>query len=126
MIDLIGHTLNKVEYNSEEQILSLTIDNNKVFLLRVEGDCCSTGKFLGVKEPYSSDLPSKIVEAHDRSESFQDGEYQVYETVLVLENGQKITINYDNESNGYYGSSLDAYYNGERLWEFPTEVKTNQ
>lgn len=120
MIDFKGHTLNKVDYNSEEQTLSLTIDNDKIFLLKVEGDCCSTGKFLGVKEPYSSDLPQKIVEQTDRSESFQDGEYQVYESILHLENGEKVTINYDNESNGYYGSSLDAYYGGERLWDFPT------
>lgn len=123
MIDFIGHTLNKVVYNSEEQTLSLTLDNDKVFLIKVEGDCCSTGKFLGVKTPYESDLPSKIVSTEETSASFQDGEYQVYEQVLVLENGEKLTINYDNESNGYYGSSLDAYYGNERVWEFPTETE---
>ena len=123
MIDLVGHTLNAVVFNSEEQTLSLTVDGDKIFLLRVEGDCCSTGKFLGVKDSY--DLPAKITAQHDRSESFQDGEYQVYETVLELENGGKITINYDNESNGYYGSTLDAYYNGERLWDFPVEEAKN-
>lgn len=123
MLNLIGHTIDKVVYNAEEQTLSLTVDGDKIFLIRVEGDCCSTGKFLGVKEPW--DLPSKVVSSENTSASFQDGEYQVYEQVLTLENGNKLSILYDNESNGYYGSSLDAYYNGERLWDFPAEEKAN-
>lgn len=122
MIDFIGHILNAAVYNSEEQTLSLTLDNDKIFLIKVEGDCCSTGKFLDVKEPY--DLPSKIVRTEETSATFRDGEYQVYEEVLILENGQKLTINYDNESNGYYGSSLDVYYNNEKMWDFPKEEAT--
>ena len=119
MIDLIGHTLNKAEYNDEEQTLSLTVDNDKIFLLKVEGDCCSVGKFIGTSSDWDLDLPQKIVDSRERSESFRDGEYKVYEETLVLENGREFKIVYDNKSNGYYGSSLDAYYNGERLREFP-------
>ena len=123
MIDLIGHTINKVVYNEEEQTLSLTVDDNKIFLIEVEADCCSSGKFLSVDEPY--DLPSKVVSEEDRQETFDRnyGDYTIYQRTLTLENGNKIYILYDNESNGYYGSSLDAYYNGERLWEFPTVVQ---
>lgn len=124
MIDLIGHTLNKVVFNEEEGTLSLTIDNDKMFLIKVEGDCCSVGKFIGVTSEYRLDLPSKIASEKERTESFDvDSEsYQVYEQTYVLENGQEFKIVYDNMSNGYYGSSLDAYYKGEKLWDFPQEV----
>lgn len=123
MLDLVGHTIDKVVYNLEEQTLSLTVDGDKVFLVKVEGDCCSTGKFLGIREPW--DLPSKVVRTEETSASFQDGEYQVYEQILHFESGGKLTILYDNESNGYYGSSLDVYYNGERLWDFPAKEDSN-
>lgn len=121
MIDLIGHTLNKVAFNKDEQIISLTIDGDKVFLIKVEGDCCSSGEFIGVTSEWNLDLPSKIVELKERRESFDAGSnsYQVYEDTYTLENGKTLTITYDNMSNGYYGSSLEAYYAGERLWEFP-------
>lgn len=116
MLDFVGHTINKVVYNSEEQTLSLTVDGDKIFLIRVEGDCCSTGKFLGVQNPYN--LPRKVVEQTERSESFQHGEYQVYETTLKLDDESEIMILYDNESNGYYGSSLETYYGDKRLWDW--------
>lgn len=125
MIDLKGHILNKFSFDQEDQTLSLTLDGDKVFLIKVEGDCCSVGKFIGLTSDYRLSLPQKVVETEERSESFKEGEYTVYEQTYVLENGEKFTITYDNESNGYYGSSLGAYYNGELLWDFPEESATN-
>lgn len=121
MNELIGHTLNKVVYNDEEKTLSLTIDNDKIFLIKVYADCCSSGDFLKVDEPYS--LPSKIVSIEEKTAEFDSngGSYQVYQEVVILENGEKLYILYDNDSNGYYGSSLQAYYNGEQVYEFPKE-----
>lgn len=124
MIDLTGHILNKVVLNTEEDTLSLTVDGDKIFLIKVDADCCSSGKFLGATDDWQLGLPSKITSINGRSESFKDGEYQVYqvyEDVYTLENGHEFKVTYDNESNGYYGSSLEAYYNGERLWKFPKE-----
>lgn len=123
MIDLIGHVLNKADYNDEEKVLALTVDGDKVFLIKVEGECCSEGKFLGATSAYSLDLPSKIVDLKERNESFDVnyGEYTVYEEIYVLENGKELKIVYDNMSNGYYGSSLGAYYNGKKMWGFPKE-----
>lgn len=126
MIDFTGHILNKYEYNEQEQTLSLTIDGDKVFLLKVEGDCCSTGKFTGVSRDWIYGLPQRIVEIKDRSESFRGGEYQVYETTFVLENGEKFSVTFDNESNGYYGSTLESYYNDERLWSYPAEIEKKE
>lgn len=126
MIDLVGHTINKIEFNEDEQTVSLTVDGDKVFLIKVEGDCCSTGKLIGVSDNFCLDLPKKVVGTETRNEKFEtDDFYQVYQDTLILENGQKINIVYDNRSNGYYGSSLETYYNGNQLWEFP-EPPTNE
>lgn len=124
MINLIGHILDKAEFNEEDQTLSLTIDNDKVFLLKVEGDCCSTGKFITAGEAdWRTELPQKIVDVQERGESFstEDVTYRVYETRLQLENGQSFNIIYDNTSNGYYGSDLDTYYKGEQIYGFPSD-----
>lgn len=123
MIDLIGHVLNKADYNDEEKVLALTIDGDKVFLIKVEAECCSEGKFIGATSKYNLNLPSKIVGLKERSVSFDvdSDEYTVYEETYVLENGKELKIVYDNMSNGYYGSSLEAYYNGKKLWDFPEE-----
>lgn len=123
MIDLVGHILNKIDFNREEQTLSLTVDGDKVFLIKVEGDCCSIGKFIIADGNWGLDLPSKIVGLKERNERFDaDSEvYQVYEDTYSLENGKEFKIVYDNMSNGYYGSSLEVYYNSEKLWEFPKE-----
>lgn len=126
MIDFKGHTLDKVVYNDEEKTLSLTLDGDKIFLIKVDADCCSSGDFLRVDEPYS--LPSKIVSVEDTSAQFDTngGTYAVYQETLTLENGDKLRILYDNDSNGYYGSSLEAYYGNEKVWEFPEEVKLSE
>ncbi len=112
------HILTALSYNEDEQTISLTIDDNKIFLIKLVGDCCSEGKFIGVSDSYRFELPQKIVEVTDRKEEFQDGEYKVSEYTLVLEDKGKIRIAYDNKSNGYYGSSLDVYYGGERVYNF--------
>lgn len=125
MIDLIGHTLNAVAYNDEDKTLSITLDGDKIFLIKVEGDCCSVGKFISATDGWRLDLPSKIVELKERKEHFDagsDSSYQVYEDTYVLENGKTFTILYDNMSNGYYGSSLQAYYDGKLVWKFPQAV----
>lgn len=120
MIDLKGHTLNKIAFNESDQTLSLTLDESKIFLIKVEGDCCSSGKFIGTSSEYDLHLPSKIVEEEsERNEMFENigsGLYQVYEKVYVLENGNKFKIVYDNESNGYYGSNLASYYDDEEVY----------
>lgn len=124
MIDLIGHVINKYEFNKKDETLSLTVDNDKVFLIKVEGDCCSTGKFIGVGDDYDLCLPQRVSKVEKSSGEFSVGSdsYVVYEETLVFENGKKLNIVYDNYSNGYYGSSLDTYYDGKRLWEFPKNV----
>lgn len=122
-LSFIGHTLNELSFNEEEKTLSLTLDGDKVFLLKVEADCCSQGKFIGLSEQYALNLPSKIVDIKEKSANFNAGDdfYQVYQETWILENGCKLNIVYDNLSNGYYGSSLDAFYGGEIMWEFPKE-----
>lgn len=116
MIDLIGHELNAINYNEEDKTLSLTIDGDKVYLIKVEGDCCSHGKFLGISTGLGIKFPQKIVDLKERCEDFGlDGEvYRVYEDTYKLENGDSFVILYDNISNGYYGSSLEAYYQEEK------------
>lgn len=123
MIDLVGHILNKAEYNGEDQSLSLTVDGDKVFLLKVEGYCCSDGKFIGVTSSFRLELPSKVIATKKETTDFDvDSDcYRVYEETLVLENGKELKIVYDNMSNGYYGSNLAAYYGGKMLYGFPKE-----
>ena len=121
MIDrLVGHTLNKFEFNYEDETISITIDGDKVYLIKVDADCCSSGKFLGVGYIYDDDLPSKIVsceEVNQQTDLPSDGLYQVYSHKLTLENGEQILIVYDNKSNGYYGSSLEIYYEGSKDYD---------
>lgn len=124
MLGLIGHVLNKVDFNEEDQTLSLTVDNDKVFLIKVNGDCCSSGKFIGASSDYDLDLPQKITGVKEREESFDAGDvYRVYEETYTLDNGRALTIVYDNRSNGYYGSGLDVYYGEKRVRDLKEVLK---
>lgn len=113
MNELKGHIINKVVLNKEDQVLSLTVDGNKTYLIKVYADCCSTGKFLN--EPLLG-LPSEVVDIKEESVSIDIGGdvYQVYTETLIDKDGNKIVIAYDNLSNGYYGSSLEGYYKEDK------------
>jgi hypothetical protein len=84
--------------------------DNGDYVYVADGDCCSTtyidtvegpkaGRVLEVQEPEWNDPV--------RSSQTEDGETKFYKTTLVLEGQGHLDVEYRNESNGYYGGSLE-------------------
>lgn len=78
-------------------------------LFRVEGDCCSSSWIEHVEAPRSVKGREIVGVTDERTEELASGEHEclrVYQTKFHLDNGETITLEYRNISNGYYGGYL--------------------
>ncbi len=134
MKNLIGYTVNAVWINPDKTILAFEMnrDGGPLALYRTEGDCCSkswiehmenasTFKSVTVTDVEDIEMPEGTWTGseEDRGELIQyygvkikgikmgsgftvDGIYRTFEVPAEM------MIEYRNESNGYYGGSIEA------------------
>lgn len=89
-----------------DQTLTLTFLEGPKVVFGVEGDCCSRSWIEHLEAP-DSVVGREVVDIFDdRLYQEENGDLdllQVYHTKFRLDNGETITLEYRNESNGYYG-----------------------
>lgn len=104
--ELAGVTIDKVEHDGER--LWLRLSDGRTATFEVEGDCCSRSWIDNVNS--LSDGGATFLEyvdgGHTGSENQDDGLLQFYKSTIRTSKGD-IDIEYRNESNGYYGGSLE-------------------
>ena len=114
---LIGKTLIDIQLASDGGAIKFVTDQGEI-IARADGDCCSTTWIESVELP-ALGLPAKVsaVEDLDLGER-EDEEYEClafYGCKIDTDKGS-MTIDYRNESNGYYGGNLswpgDHFYGG--------------
>ncbi len=85
---------------------------NGDYLFEAEGDCCSQTFIESVEGPQAGVILD-VLEPHwgeddaDRYREEKDGEMKFYKATLVLEGAGHLDVEYRNESNGYYGGTLE-------------------
>lgn len=104
---LVGTTLLGVEWDDDE--ISFITDKGRLRAY-VYGDCCSSTWVESVEHPVRG-YPAKVLEVRETELPWPEPnrEYDVlssYGLRVVTENGD-LDIDYRNDSNGYYGGSLD-------------------
>lgn len=113
---LDGETLKSVTlesgYESSDTCLRVECASGRVVKFGVSGDCCSHSWIEHLTVPDDVD-GATVVTIEERGGDTKPGEdlsqfdvLQVYETVIRTNRGD-IVMEYRNDSNGYYGGSLD-------------------
>jgi hypothetical protein len=114
---LIGKKLLKVFLSEDKETIKFEVEENYPIYAVTDADCCSSTWVEDIESP--SHVLGGIVTAVEDLELDQDpvedDEYehlQFYGTKIVTDKGSFV-IDYRNESNGYYGGSLDfpEFYN---------------
>lgn len=119
---LIGKVLARVEVSPDRETLIVRTGDGLTYEARTQGDCCSESwiehltvppdiagaTVVGVKDTDFDGEPATDVQI---AESEVHREYLdvliVYQTAIVTDRGE-VVIEYRNNSNGYYGGSLEA------------------
>lgn len=98
---LVGQTLKSVRVKNDQ--ITFHCENGD-YVFHAEGDCCSRTYIEDVSGPTSG----KIIAAEEGPYSSEDcGEIKNYCDKLTIEGKGYLDIEYRNESNGYYGGSLE-------------------
>jgi hypothetical protein len=103
-------TETKASQYSEDRLITFHCDDGD-YVFRCEGDCCSStyinsidgpqkGRVLDVLEPEWDDKDGRTWDE-------ENGEKKFYKVTLAIEGAGHLDIEYRNESNGYYGGSLE-------------------
>ena len=102
-----SHAYGGVHGQNKETVTFHCENGDYVFL--ADGDCCSQTYINSVEGPKEG----TVLEVREpewgctTSEDTEDGSTQNYKATLVIEGKGFLDIEYRNESNGYYGGSLE-------------------
>lgn len=107
---LVGKTIKQVRINREDDVLYFLTEGGKVYQYHAYGDCCSRSwiehinwiNFLVdaiVTEVKNRDMPEDDIDKH--------GNCIAYYGWTIVTNKGRCDIEMRNESNGYYGGSLE-------------------
>jgi len=105
--------LYSVSLNDSKDIVTFTFQDGGMIQYSVEGDCCSHSWIEHLEVPNEVNYRT-LVSVEDSpmdtpDAAIPDNEYEViqsYRTTFRLDNGEAITLEYRNSSNGYYGGYL--------------------
>jgi len=125
---LEGRELLSVDVSNDKTLLTIHFKEGKPARFQAVGDCCSFSWIEHLEAP--EDLAGRTLvgvddarieqgyDQEDDEDGYNSGDYiQVYNTRFYLDNGETITIEYRNSSNGYYGGELERVNDdGERVW----------
>ncbi len=112
---LIGKVLEAISLSDDKQKLSVTVDG-ETLKYGVEGDCCSSSwiEHLEVPDGVIGSVITEIEEINmgevggskDHCERCKESDcLQLYQTLIKTQKGT-VTLEYRNDSNGYYGGYL--------------------
>ena len=115
---LVGKTVTKVELADDQQAIRFTVaGNDKPVVAYADGDCCSYTwiESLDAPENLLGTVQSvEDIDMPDRGQTKENTQKKEYNPEYLAFYGCKITtdkghcvIDYRNESNGYYGGSLE-------------------
>jgi len=114
---LIGCTIIGIDIATDKKAIRFQVDGGEPVIARADGDCCSNTWIESVGLP-ALGFPAKVREVTDLAlpnEATDDGCTAFYGCAIDTDSG-RITIDYRNESNGYYGGNLswpgDYFYGG--------------
>lgn len=115
---LIGKTIVEMKIADDNQALLFVTSEGENLVARVDAECCSQTWIESVELP-ALGLPFTISEVDslelNSDMDTRDGELQFYGAKIVTDKGDMV-IDYRNESNGYYGGSInwpgDRYFYG--------------
>lgn len=103
--------LYSVTLDDAKDTLSFNFQDGTRARFQVEGDCCSHSwiEELTVPESVNGLTLIEVQDYRQDQQWLEPEEYtlrQSYKTVFRLSNGETITLEYRNDSNGYYGGYL--------------------
>ena len=117
---LIGKTISAIYLSADKHAIRFDVEGGPIVAL-TDGDCCSVTWIENVEAPEAA-VGSPVLEANDidmpqdvRPED-KDREVVAYYGFRIVTTKGTCTLDYRNESNGYYGGSLEwpgeGYYGG--------------
>lgn len=122
---MIDRILTGFEIDKDRAQITFMFTEGEPLVLKTSGDCCSAtwiesvddpealkGRVLDVQEIPMPDLGNIATEHRESVE-----EVQYYGLKVTTENGRAV-IDYRNDSNGYYGGSLEIY-------KYPRKTRLN-
>lgn len=102
--------LYSVTLNDARDTITFSFEDGSTAKFRAEGDCCSHSWIEHLEVPNEVRGRTLVGVLDERIGQESLGEYgdlrQYYQTKFRLDNGETITIEYRNDSNGYYGGYL--------------------
>lgn len=110
---LVGHVITDVSVvnvAAKDDMVYLTLEDNKRVVLRLEGDCCSRSYFKDDAELRALVGAGKITSAELRElgalESDTGGDVTRCHALVITTEKGSFTIDWRNDSNGYYDGTL--------------------
>lgn len=107
---LVGHKIVAVHVASDKKAIRFDVEGHEPIVARADGDCCSEswvesldtpGLLIGGTVAAVEDIDMPVSE-----QETEDGLIQFYGCRITTTRGACV-IDYRNESNGYYGGSLE-------------------
>lgn len=107
---LIGKTIHKIYLNKERDVIAFVVDGEPYpFMYYAEGDCCSNSWFEHIDNVPA--LIDAIVTAIDSEHGDQQGKHGddviEWDFIKITTHKGKATLEFRNQSNGYYGGWLE-------------------
>lgn len=118
---IVGRVLRSVEVSDEKTTLTLTFDDGSINRYVAYGDCCSETwiEYLTVPSDVNgatiTEVPTDYVDGREATEDERAASLAhhdwievltVYQSSIKTDRGE-IIVEYRNDSNGYYGGSLN-------------------
>jgi hypothetical protein len=97
-------------HNQNDDTITFHCKNGD-YVFVADGDCCSTTYIDSIEGPKAGKIIQVLepgwCEEGERYRTEENGERKFYKVTLVIEGKGHLDIEYRNESNGYYGGSLE-------------------
>lgn len=106
---LIGKTIESVWLAEDGKAIRFNLKGGEEIIARTEGDCCSSTWIESIEMPENMIGTVREADDIDMNRASEKADYEIiqfYGFRIVTEKGIA-TLDYRNESNGYYGGSLD-------------------
>jgi hypothetical protein len=116
---LIGKTITAIQLTTDKKAIRFVLGDGTDVVANADGDCCSSTWIEHILMP-ASGFPAVVLEAHDIEMpdlgTPPNAECIAYYGFEIKTDKGDMTIDYRNESNGYYGGNLswpgEDFYGG--------------
>lgn len=129
---LVGKRIKEIYLANDNQAIKFVLNNEKEIVARADDDCCSytwIENIDGIEQILNSPIVSvEDIELPEReSIKHPDSDVVAYYGLKIISEKGFATIDYRNDSNGYYGGDLswpgdNRYYGGVHGQNVSTEI----